>query len=260
MSIRVLVDNSVSSDANVAQWGTRTHSTQWGPHTVTTEVMELRRRPMPAGDQTWRIENIKALPTISRLARELVITLCQSPELQFESFTRKRQAVATVGELLPGSLFVHVDSAVERSYFQMTTNLREHIDGENLRRFCKMLLQMTEEQASRLSQSIPNLSSSSRAGLGDLDRFRLLCRHAAEKHYPDLFHWWTAERRACQYFLTMDQKLINFGTRQCRGVLKASLVDPSGLLEALGIKGRDPMPFELSEALSYFAAMPGDRS
>lgn len=252
----MLVDNSVSSDANVAQWGTRTHTTQWGPHTVTAEVMELWRRPMPRDDQTARVENIEALPTISRLARESAITLCQSPELKFESFTRKRPAIATVGELLPDRLIVDVDSAVERSYFQMTMNLREHIDGKNLRRFCKLLLQLTAEQAAKLSQSLPNLSSSSRAGLGDLGTFRLLCRHASEKHYPDLFHWWTAERSGCQYFLTMDRKLINFGIRQCRGVLKAQLVDPCELLDALGIKVRDPMPFELSEALSFIKAKP----
>jgi hypothetical protein len=252
---RVLVDHSVRRNAIVGQWTARRHSSQWGNVDVSTDVAEFVRRPLPSLDQAERISSIIALPTLRRLAKQGVVALLRSRELDFEGWTGCNSARGTVGDLLGDLNFEIAASPVERSFFHQTINMDAYLSRDNLREFCKLLLRIQNEQANHFIERMPLLPESSGRGLRDLERCRRLFANAPDKHYPDLFHWWTAEHAGCEYYLTMDGKFINYGTSQCKDILSCGLISPSGLLEALGIAERDPMPFEMSEALSAFDAV-----
>ncbi|OGP41631.1 MAG: hypothetical protein A2090_06470 [Deltaproteobacteria bacterium GWD2_42_10] len=50
----------------------------------------------------------------------------------------------------------------------------------------------------------------------------------------DAFHIWCAEHNKCDYFLTLDFKLVNVIRRQ-KGATLSELVTPSELMNKLGI-------------------------
>lgn len=251
----ILIDNSILRDGVIGQWTTRKHAVQWGPTAVSIDVATFARRPMPSPDQVARIANIEALPTIRRLARDGRLGLLTSTELKYEDWVGKNPAVGTVGDLFSDITLGIAESPVERSFFHQTADMKAYLSRDLLRKFCKMLLNLRDDQIRYASENMRDLPDCSKRGLADIHRFRKLCASAPEKHYPDLFHWWTAEHAGCKFFLTMDQKFINFVRRQCVGVIGAQVVDPVRLLEALGVTERDSMPLAPNEEMNYFGAV-----
>ncbi|MBK6674449.1 MAG: hypothetical protein IPG49_13645 [Proteobacteria bacterium] len=152
----------------------------------------------------------------------------------------------------------NVDSPIERSFFQGTINLSKYLARDAVIDFCAMLLAVKDEHIERILNLEKDFPESTLRGIRDLPRFRKLCVSAPRKHYPDLFHLWTAEHAGCEFFLTMDKKFVNFGTNQCTGILKCEPVRPSMFLERIGVADRDPMPFDFGDPISFFDAVHKD--
>lgn len=255
MTTRVLLDHSVLRDAVIGQWVEEGHEVRWGRRVVRTSVVTMARRPLPPSDQAERIADIQCLPTLRRLALTGRLQCFVSTEIKFEGLRGSNAAAGTIGDLLSAVPMIRAESPVERSFLQSTITLSEYLGRETMRGFCSMLLALRSPQVEFLLERIEGLPEASRRGLLDLARFRALCINAPAKHYPDLFHWWTAEHAGCGYFVTMDRKLVNFATRQCAGILHCKPVRPSELLQGLGVGERDPMPFDQGHLLSYLEAL-----
>jgi hypothetical protein len=253
--IKVLVDHSVRRDSQVGQWTTQRRSVNWGGQIVTNDVAVLGRRPMPDSSQVDRIANIEALPTIRRLALQGAIRLVTSDELKFEGWTGHNPGIATKGDLLFGVTFEASDSPVERTFFRQTADLDKFLDRDYFRDYCAFLNRLTPPQVDRCIEVLPDLPESSIRGLRDVATFQKLCRHSEAEHFPDLFHWWTAEHAGCTYFLTMERRLRNVAKNECRNVLQCKVVWPEEMLDQLGIAERDPMPIEEDQVISYFEAV-----
>ena len=228
----------------------------WGTSVVTSDVTVLERRPLPAEDQKRRTINIIALPTICQLGAEGRFELVSSQELNFERAGGGSPASLSMGDLFAGIRLPHMPSPIERSFFR-PGGMKHMVARKEVIQFCQFLLKLTDTRAEEFSEAL-RLPESSRRGMRDLPRFRRLCRGVAEKHLPDLFHWWTAEHSECAYFLTMDGKLRNLSRNQCKDILSTRVVDPEEMLQEMGIKERIPMPMEFGEHVDFFRAVDSD--
>jgi hypothetical protein len=253
--VRVLIDHSVRRDAQVGQWTTERHSVKWGGHVVSSDVAVLGRRPMPDSSQVDRIANIQALPMIRKLALDGVVELAVSRELKYEGWTGRNPSVGTKGDLLAGVPIETVSSPIERTFFRQTADLSQFLDRDYFRDYCDFLNRLSSQQAERCIELLPDLPESSIRGLRDIRTFQKLCAGAAIEHYPDLFHWWTAEHAGCSHFLTMERRFKNVANNQCRGVVNCKVSWPTELLAELQITELEPMPMEEGEVMSFFDAM-----
>jgi hypothetical protein len=73
---RALIDTSVLRRSKVAEAGVFTHTIQVGSRQAPIRLVGVRQKPLPSADQKWLREQIEALPTVARLARENRLSLC----------------------------------------------------------------------------------------------------------------------------------------------------------------------------------------
>lgn len=250
--LKILVDNSVIADAQVGRFYSEPSTVEWGGRATTVSVAKFRI-DLPSDDNKRR--QILALPTIARLSQEEALWLATYSELKWEDMFGRRPATATRGDLL-GSVALHsVEPAIDRSYFGGLT-FPQGMEGEDLTSFCKEILDPRFESALFPDEFVAELPDTTRKAMDGLNRFRRLCRHAPEKHYRDLFHLWTGECSGCKFFLTMESKLPNFCSSHVKD-LDCTPIRPAELLDELGIKQLDPLPFREGESVDFFRAIEG---
>jgi hypothetical protein len=250
MTTTVLVDTSVRSAANVLEWTTERKPVAWGRTRHSFDVAVMVRRNERDLDHE---EQVRALPTITRLVREGHLTFATYTELDFEDMNGRRPSRTTVGDLFGTIDFRMIEPAIDRSFFGGIA-FPEGAKSEALRTFCHALLtkDFCRDKISphRLDQ-LPRLTVES---LKAVSRFREICRNAQPNHYPDLFHLWTGEVNECPYFLTMEARLPNFCESHLGGRLRCTPVRPIQLLHIFGMLPVDPLPCEIGDVLSFVEA------
>ena len=237
----VLLDNSVRSRAFTA-------------HGTTTEVEKFKNRLLliqakPAGgpDKEWLREQTECIPTIARLARVGTLSVHTYEELILEAWNSSESFPAfPVGDLFQGVDFKHVPSAIRSSLF-FQGSAEEHVSGAALDAFANWLLKIDAEKILQVPALSARLTDFEQRNLKGIDRFRELCRPLSKNHFRDAFHLWTGEVNGLSHFLTVDRKFVRAATGNGKRSLPCQPIVPSDLLETLGERERDPLPFEYGQ-------------
>lgn len=245
VALKVLIDRNLEQLAVRAEGATKTETIQWGPHNISSEIHGYRGKPMPQGD--WLALQLRALPTIARLAKEGKLIFCTSQELGFESFQAARGYQGFVGDIFRDISFKDVPPAIDRSYFSQSGDLGEYTSGEAQAKWCKeFLLKVSDER--KLLKALERydaLPEFNRQNIANLSRFRELCANlTTSDHHRDAFHLWTAEVNGLDYFVTADKRFINVMTKSKRVDLPTPPISPAELLERLGVRELDPLPLD----------------
>jgi hypothetical protein len=250
--ITIFVDNCIDSLSNTMQGVNKVQDVVWGDTIQAINILGFERKPMPNSDHEWKRKQIECLPTVGRIAREGKIVLYTYDELQHEAFKRPGSFPSNVlGDLFAGVTFMHVDAAVERSFF-FQMEMSEYISKDQMITFCKWLHSpKIEDMVDRLA-SLERYPAFLLNNLKGVQRFRDLCNGLAEKQYPDAFHLWTAEVNEIEYFLTTDQKFIRAMTVTKRMNLPCRPLSPSDLLDVLEIDDRVPFDYKENQFINVF--------
>lgn len=175
-----------------------------------------------------------ALPTIGRLARDGVLTLCTYAE--FDLPGERTGWSGTWRELL-GEVPV-TDVAAALSRVELGDDVfRDGARAGALSRLCARLKNSDPPP--------PDAAADSGAGraVAALDRFRRLAARVQGDRLADLFHLWSGELADCRYYLTTDDALAEFVRLRVAPGLDAPLrcepIRAHELLQRLGIEERD---------------------
>ena len=242
-------------DRNVLYWTVPirpavpvTKQVDWGGTQVTCEMRGFTRKTMD--DSIW--SQARCLPTIARLARQEIIVLATYNELMFEGMHAGETFKGSSRDLLRDVTFRHVEMAVERSYFQQTSDFKKHVCGKTLEDFIReFLLPLNEESILKNPTWREKLPESQLTNLANLQRFRALCKGLTPAQTRDAMHLWTAEVNRLDYFLTMDKRFINRMMKSKKGPFPCEPVHPMRLLERLGVEQLDPFPIPEDEYIPY---------
>ena len=238
--VRVYVDSNIvrHTGAYGFRWLPEEVTLQWGPHTIVQTVCrryEIVDRMVEQADERLRKETVAAR-LLSQFDRLPNVTFMQHWETDWE-WRRRDSSWPGIGSPFRGVNMVEADSPVERFRVVAGRGAPEPeriFDGIDHSRFV-FLQQLAGVQ--------PGMSAKKRAS-----------------QLMDAWHLWCAEHNACDYFLTMDAKLIRLvgAPRRCSSqepygvqllkpsVLLRRMVDYSGywsllslMLRGLVAMGRD---------------------
>ena len=238
--ISFLMDLSVYRLGMTVKPVTESKEIKWGEITQMIPITGFARKlPFDSKKQ----KEVECIPTISRLIKEKRLIAYQYNELQFENMLGSQGLRNVKGDLFQDIDFEQVEPAIDRSYLGGMT-LSQCVDRKDFIRFCDFLLSLEPEKIINFEEVRSLLPEFQRANLKNLDRFKDICEHLPRKHFPDVFHLWTAETNGLDYFLTNDTKFINVMTKTKQIDLPTPPITPSGLLNILRVKKRDPMPIE----------------
>jgi hypothetical protein len=249
MTKTLLLDNSVKSYAFA--------------HGITVPVPGFGNRlflieasPAKSPYERWKQTQMECLPTIARLAREGTLRFYTYQELEVEAWRNPNGFPAQpFGNVFAGIEIASVESAIRRGHFH--TDLVEHNKAESLIEFCKWLLDGRSARWAKAPSVLGKLTDFEKRNLQQIDRFKTLCRHIPEKQYGDGFHLWTGEVNSLSNFLTTDAKFTRTVSKLGKLKLPCSPISPSDLLDELGVRERDPLPFQYGRRY-YLSGMPYD--
>jgi hypothetical protein len=230
--LRLLVDNSISSHAEIA------HGTYETIPGSTNRLFLVKMKP--AKGDAWLRNQLECLPTIARLAREGIVRLHRTDEIDLEGWQRRGSyPYQAYGDIFRGVAFERVPPAVtRRALFQQESNRK----GARIE-FCQWLVKDYSKEWLDAPSAAKLLTPNDLHNLANVARFRAICRHLTENLYDDAFHMWTGETAGLSRFLTMDKTFANH--IRTRGLdLPCFPIFPEELLSELDISKRDPMPYE----------------
>ena len=246
--VTALLDLCVHHRTVTVRPTTKQQTVRWSGKTITAPVHGFTRERLPGPNEAWLQEQIEALPTVTRLAREGAIRLFRYIEFELEGLKGKLGLRGLIGDLLNDVPIDDVPAAIERSNFQQPSNFEKHADKERLIEFCELLLSpnFDPDQVCRLPLRFTDFELEN---LRLLKRFREIRRALDRNHYPDAFHLWTAETNRLNYFLTTDKKFINLMTHTSKTQGPTRVISPADLLRELGVTEWDPLP--VNESFHY---------
>jgi hypothetical protein len=236
--IEILLDNSVMSYGIVA------HGIRVPVEGMVNRLFLIQAKPARSKNESWLREQIEALPTVARLAREKTINLHIYSELRNEAWRRPGSFPSSpFGDVFSDVDIAEAEPAAERSVF-FQQDWTTYSKSASFSEFCVWLVNDYSDEW----LSAPYIQKVIKPGhiknLQEIGRYREICKSLPPKHYTDAFHLWTGEVNGLTHFMTVDQKFIkaimnarNF-TPRCMPVL------PTDLLSQLGIAKRDALPFE----------------
>lgn len=222
-------------DTNVIRWMTQStrhmvkKSIVFDGHEHTFNVPVVSARKLPAD---WRAGEIELLSGLVDYVKQSKLVLFRSLELMQEQL----QAVQ-IGRGLPKDLLRDVDflqakAPIERGRF-VSLPADKYIRTDARVRFCATLLNAFKNGGlEQIATAVP-LSEFEWVSVHSFHRYAELCSAIHEKHYPDAWHLWTAERNGLNYFLTMDTSFVKVMTQTAKVDLPVKLVLPSELLGRL---------------------------
>lgn len=242
--MKVLVDNSVLSDAKVAHL-----SIESGPPN-TNRLLTIQARPLKEQQSRWKQDQIECLPTIARLEQKGSLSLCLYEEIIFEkqssgqSFSR-----FSFGDLFSQVDFIRLPSPVRRGIF-FPDSVLDPRHQLGLSHFVEWLCEGYSPRILRSPVVERVISAFEISNLQDCGTLKKMCRKVSKKHYADVFHLWAGHVNNIPWFLTTDKKLINLADQHHRALGRCVPISPEMLLEHLGVTERDPMPFEYGQRYS----------
>jgi hypothetical protein len=228
--IQILLDNSIRSYAIVAH-GIRMQVPGWANRLFLIQAK-------PARSDKLR-EQIEALPSVSRLASEGIIKIYSYSELRLEA----KYPPDILGDVFEKVKIHQVPPAVERSAF-FVQDLPTYAKEESFEKFCQWLLVDYSDAWLSRSEAKSFLTSEQIKNLGDIQRYRDICRRLSPKHYGDAFHLWTGEVNGLTHFLSTDGKFAREVMRFRHLQLRCMPVLLTELLSQLGDARYDPLPFQ----------------
>jgi len=246
----VLIDLSVRRRGVLTQGTWIEKKIRWAGRDLTTRIAGWE--PKPNAEGAWLQEQIGCLPTIARLAMESTILLYTYSELEFEEWNGRPEMMEAFGGLFSRKLIKKCPAAVNRPRFRKNVDFQYYLKRENMIEFCCFLLELEPSvlpQATELWTTLPDFE---RDNLLQLGQFESVCRSLAKGHYPDAFHFWTAETNRLNYFLTMDRKFLRALSGDRSLHFRSQAVSPTEFLSALGISERDPSPCADSRPRTYY--------
>ncbi len=256
--MRVLIDNSVTGASKLCESATGPQGPRFGPLNAHFEVWGLtRKKPNPSA--TFQAE-ADSLFTIGRLIREGQIEACTYSELVHERMWQP--GYDPMVDALAECRLNRCPPAIERSRFQGGSFPDFFRKGGKKDRkygitskisqiaFMQMLCGLDGERLSKSERLIAalKLTEFDVESLKGLKTFQRLCKLGnSPENYPDIFHWWTAQRNHIDAFLTMDFTFSRIARQiaKSRGVkleYPTEVLKPSELLAKLGISEPDPIP------------------
>ena len=234
--MQVLVDNSVSSDAEVARTMLASIPGQLNP----LLVLFAREQAQSA----WHRSEIECLPTIAEKAREGLIELCID-DVHWEEFARKQGSASNKsfgGNILERVKLIRLKSAINRHTLFQTDPIFAIRDKRQLLVFCDWLIVNADKFAG--STFVDSLPKDQADAFLDSKRFKRICQSLSRKHYDDAFQVWGGERLGVPYFLTTNRNFLNAIRLDAEVGLKCEPILPSELLGKLGLSPSVAMPFE----------------
>lgn len=266
--IKVLLDNSIVSGAELAEYVTLEKLEPWGDKTIPVRLVGYRKK---VSSNPALQEEIDAIVTVGRLIREGSITAYTYSELRTEAF--RRSVTVKAFNSLVGCRINSCPAPIEQGQFRQTAKLAEAIakggkkdkkQNENVGDFNQIpYLEWLISLDERAIQFI--LSQSENIGLtdfevesfGQIDWFKFVCsRVGSSENYPDAFHLWTAERNKIDVFLTLEKKLPNIINQIKQSTnhkyqLNTSVYRPISFLKSLGISQRDEVPIKAGQFYDF---------
>ncbi|MAB12472.1 MAG: hypothetical protein CMI59_01025 [Parvibaculum sp.] len=160
---------------------------------MTGEVVGMKRRRV----DDWKSKQLSALPTIVHLVSDGKIQFFSYGELRNEAWNRPGSFPGEVmGNLLAGVQISEVPDAICRTRL-FSSNFKE--TKAEMIDFCRWLLSLNQRGVKKLG-GLP-FTDFEMENFRGLDRFREICKAVHSKHYPDAFHFWTAEVNGMDFFL-----------------------------------------------------------
>jgi hypothetical protein len=235
---KVLVDNSVTSDADVA------YTTTVPIPNMTNRMLILKARTKAKA--LWHQQEIECLPTIAALGMSGKILL-HTDDIHREEYYRKPGSVGTVrfGYLFKGIKFQTTRSAVNRHAIFQLGPVNSKDEKKQLIEFCAWLLSdYTEDWLPSLSSMLNDHDVKS---LSEISRFTRICENISQKHYDDAFQVWGGERNGLPFFLTTNRNFVEAVRHDRELKLLCKPLLPSELLATFGITPSVPMPYEYGQ-------------
>jgi hypothetical protein len=246
MTPTVLVDNSILSHGEFAT-------------PISVELPGFGNRlallKAKAAQPKWLRSQIETLPTIARLAREEGLELYSYSELQFEHFRGASFPGNVIGNVFGRVFLKNIDAPIQRSLFEQT-EMKQFVGNEFQASFCAWLMKVGPELLKK-PKLLERLTESQISALKGLGRYREICRSLSSVQYVDAMHLWTGELNNIEYFLTTDGKLVRALSNNKRLTLTCKPIYPEDLLLELGIKDREPLPFQYGRRY-YISGVPYD--
>jgi len=243
--VKALLDTSLARLAEVAVSAMSNQSFTLLAKRHMAPVMGWRAKLRLRPDERWKQEQLEAMPTIARLARENRIQLFIYSELENEIMLNGPFPSGVVIDLLKDVNLGRVPAAVERSKWQQM-EMRRYLQKGAVIDFCKFLSSLDYAALARhprFGSFAPKFTDFEMQNMRCVHRLKELSEDLPENHYADALHLWTAEVNALDYFLTCDKKFINALAMSSRVKLRGTLpIAPSKLLDKLGITKLDPLP------------------
>lgn len=237
-STKILVDNSVTSDAEVAS------AVSIPMPNMTNRMMILRARKKDKA--LWHQREIECLPTVAELSKSGRL-IFHYDDIHREEYYRKPGSVDGLrfGYLFKGIKFQPTRSAVNRHVIFQLGPINSKDEKKQLIEFCAWLLNSYSEDWPPSLSSI--LSDHDVKSLQDIRRFSRICKNLSSKHYDDAFQVWGGERNSLPFFLTTNRNFVH-AVRQDRDLeLLCKPVLPSELLATFGEASSEPMPYEYGQ-------------
>lgn len=256
--MHVLVDNSITGASQICEWAMGPQGARLGPQNAHWEVLGLIRK-MPHPDVAFQAE-ADALFTVGRLMRKGQIEAYTYNEIGCERMWQPGHDPML--DALAECRFQRCAPAIERSRFQgglfpdyqRKGGKKDRKRGVNTRigqiPFMEMLCQLNTEGVSGSEEWVQllKLTEFDVESLKRLKSFQQFCKlSGSREHYPDIFHWWTAQRNRMDVFLSLDFKFANLAKRIAAspGVnleYPTEVLRPLELLARFGINEPDHIP------------------
>ena len=240
-AVSVMLDHSVMSLAdaaetvNVCREFTGRGSYGW-------YLEEIPKLKSFGETETWKQNNLLAIPTVSILSAIGRLKLYSYREFEWEEFRRN---IWTIWNLLMDCKIEKLDSPLERSFF-MGGDVFWYSNKETFEGFIEKIIKQTDKEIENIVEFLKNYYNVCFYGKNNIFSLRALCKYAQKKHYPDLFHIWVCCVYGIDYFVTADKKIINYINETLpeneRRNLSVYVLGANSLIKEIGIRKPWPLP------------------
>ena len=224
--MRVFFDTNIFSESRSYNEVISASSVKWGDIEVTTEQSLFERA------DSKNLEH-EALVEIGVHGRMAAFTAHQTRSVMLETIPQSRNAKNTIADALRDIKFENHPDIIDLSYFR-TFTLADDL----------MKIKCSLTEAIRIAKSIPDkemlrvfralkINENFEDLASRMARVTKMAEVFDEKHWPDGFHYISAEHNGGDVFLTCDRKFRNYIKETLKYEGRCKALSPTELLEKL---------------------------
>ena len=249
-----LIDTSTLRHAVASQATTTEKTVQWGPNEIKVNVAVIKGKRLPGREGDWLVEQIRAIPTVGKLAREGKLKLYDCVGTRHERWLGAPGMRGQLGDALRGVSIRQAKITLDPSYLKSTIKFDRAEIMNAIPELVGKLIKLTDEHLSVLQKFAieKNFPEGFKQALRAVPRLQKLCWKSPPNHLKDIYHIWTAEINEVDYFLTTDRSIIRYFLQTSRIELRTKLIGPCELARELGVETFEPMPISEGETRSWF--------